>query len=725
MSHRPGDAGFRETRQFIGDALEAGHNSLDESKAKRLLQIYGVPVPPGMVVQNEGAARHAARRIGYPIVMKAVAPDFRHKTETGLVMLDIHDDLGVHAAFSTLRERAGRLFRGVLVEKMIRAERELMVGMKRDRAFGPAVAFGVGGVWTEAFGDIAVAIAPLSDRDAFELMGLIRAHKLLDASRGYPAVDREALTSILKAVGQIALDHPEIAEIDINPLLTENGLPVAADALVILSAPQEQPHRALDVALKEATPSLAPVFSPEAVAIVGASSDPAKWGGSLLRNTLEGEYTGEIYPVNSRGGIMFGLPAYASLDDLPSTPDLVFVAVGAQHVEPVIAQCGRLGIPAAVVIAAGFSEAGREGADLEAGIVRAALDGHVALVGPNCMGVISNECQLHATGFVAAHPHAGGLSVISQSGNVGYKMLKLAEARGAGISKFIGVGNEALVSSVDVLEFLGADPHTDVILMYLEGVKDGRRLMDIARRMTPHKPIVVVRGGMTAFGSHAATSHTGAMAGTAAVREASARQTGAIGTTSPEEGIDLALSLAHLPLPRGRRVAVVTLGGGWGVLAADEVARHELVLAELPPALLEELDHILPSFWSHGNPIDMVTSGDAESILRVLDLVTGCEAVDAVLVLGVVGSPAASRDSVAKGIPPNAEGLHAWDAAYLQQIAYLIDTIDKPVINVSLEPLERSVFPGKGRYHPIVLATPRAGAQVLGQMAWYGAYLRL
>ena len=130
--------------------------------------------------------------------------------------------------------------------------------------------------------------------------------------------------------------------------------------------------------------------------------------------------------------------------------------------------------------------------------MRAALDGHVALVGPNCMGVISSECRLHATGFVAVHPHAGGLSVISQSGNVGYKMLKLADTRGAGISKFVGVGNEALVSSVDVLEFLGADPHTDVILMYLEGVKDGRRLMDIARRTTLQKPIVVVRGGMTA-----------------------------------------------------------------------------------------------------------------------------------------------------------------------------------------------------------------------------------
>jgi acyl-CoA synthetase (NDP forming) len=702
----------------------AGQTALDESEAKSLLRIYGVRVPHGTVAEDEDEARDTAELIGFPVVMKAVAPDFQHKTEAGLVVLSVQDDSAVRRTFSLLKARAGRSFQGVLVEKMVKAEREFMVGMKRDAAFGPAVAFGVGGVWTEAFADIAVAIAPLSDLDAAELMELIRAKKMLGAFRGYPAVDRDRLTDVLQAVGQIALDHPAISEIDINPLLTEKGLPVAADALVILGTGQDGPGSPAEVASERDPADLRPVFAPRAIAIVGASADPAKWGGSLLKNTLEGGYTGEIYPINPRGGEIFGLPVYQSLDEVPLTPDLALVAVAAPQVAGVLAQCGRLGIPAAVVVAAGFSEAGKEGAALEEKMARAADEAGMVLVGPNCMGVISNECRLHATGFVAAHPRSGGLSVISQSGNVGYKMLKLADRRGAGISKFVSVGNEARINSVDVVEYLGTDPHTDAILMYLEGVKDGRRLMDIARRTTPHKPIVVVRGGLTAFGSHAAASHTGAMAGTAAVREASARQTGAMGTTSPDEGLDLALSLTHLPLPRGRRVAVVTLGGGWGVIAADEVARNGLVLADLPPELLAELDEILPPFWSHGNPIDMVTSGDAESIRWVLERVTRSDAVDAVLVLGVVGSPAASRDSVAKGLPPNAEGLYAWDAAFVRLIASLIAACDKPVINVPLEPLDRSVFSGEGCYCPIVLATPKAAAQVLSQMAWYKAYLQ-
>jgi acyl-CoA synthetase (NDP forming) len=714
-------------RKLIVEVIQAGQSALDEAEAKKLLRLYGVAVPAGSVADNEEDARDTAEMLGFPVVIKAVSSCFQHKTEAGLVIVGVRDDAAVRAAFAALRERAGCHFQGVLVERMIKAERELMVGMTRDPAFGPAVAFGVGGVWTEAMGDIAVGIAPLSDNDAIDLMGLVRASKMLGAARGYPAVDRGALVQVLQAVGQIAMDHPEVAEIDINPLMTEKGRPVAADALVILSTDGgagRSTQAQVDTEAYSKRPGLRSVFSPESVAVVGASSDPAKWGGSLLKNIIDGGYAGSVYPINPRGGTMFGLPVFASLEELPAAPDLAIIAVGAPHVEDTIIRCGQLGVHGVVVISAGFSEVGPEGALLEAGLSRAAHHAQIAVVGPNCMGVISNELSLHATGFVSLHPHKGGLSVISQSGNVGYKLLKMADGQGAGIAKFVGVGNQAVINSVDVLEYLSTDPETDVILMYLEGVKDGHRLMEIARRTTSHKPIVVVRGGMTAFGTHAAASHTGAMAGAAAVREASAWQTGAIGTTSPEEGIDIAIALENLPLPKGRRVAIITLGGGWGVLAADEVARNGLVLAELPQPLLNGLNQLLPPFWSHGNPIDLVTSGDAESIEQVVELVTQSESVDAVLVLGVIGSPVTSRYAQAAGIPRNEEGLNPWDAAYLSRVADLIASSGKPVIHVPLEPLERSVFMSNGRYSPVAVSTVRAGAQVVGRMAWYSGYLQ-
>jgi acyl-CoA synthetase (NDP forming) len=713
-----------EARWLIGGALAAERSALDESESKLLARIYGIPVPLGSVVEDEDDAQDTAQMVGFPVAMKAVGPQFQHKTDAGLVVLNVRDDESVRMTYRRLKEKAGTGFQGVLVEKMVAAERELMVGMKRDSAFGPAVAFGVGGVMAEALADVAVAIAPLDDRDVVELMSLIRARKMLGPYRGYPPVDEHQLASVLKAVGQMALDNPEIAEIDINPLLIEKGKPVAADALVILRTPRNNDGAPPRRTVKPAAEALRPVFSPGSVAVVGASADPAKWGGSLLRNIVGGGFSGGVYPINPRGGVLLGREVYPSLRALPLVPDLAFVAVGASQVEDVIKECGACGVPAAVVIAAGFSEAGTDGATLEGTVAQVADDARVTLVGPNTMGLISNECSLHGTGFVAAHPRGGGLSVISQSGNVGFKILRLAEARGAGIAKFIGVGNEARVSSVDVLEYLEADPHTDVVLMYLEGVEDGRRLMDIARRTTRTKPIVVVRGGLTEFGSHAAASHTGAMAGTAAVREASARQTGAMGTTSPEEGVELAIALENLPLPGGPRVAVVTLGGGWGVLAADEIARNGLALAEPPRELLEELNQILPPFWSHGNPFDLVTAGDEGSIKQVLERVTGCAAVDAVLVLGVIGSPAASRDPGEKDVSPSDEGLYPWDEAFLEWVGALMTTWNKPIVNVPLEPLQRAIFPREGPYCPVALPTARAGAQVLGQMAWYSDYLQ-
>ena len=228
------------------------------------------------------------------------------------------------------------------------------------------------------------------------------------------------------------------------------------------------------------------------------------------------------------------------------------------------------------------------------------------------MGLISNETRLHATGFITLHPPQGPLSLVSQSGNLGVQLVKASERREIGLDKFIGVGNEAQVSFIDVLDHLRTDERTDCVLVYIEGIDDGRRFLDVATATAAVKPVVVIRGGLTEAGGKAAASHTGAMAGSAAVYEAAARQAGVITCTATDEALDLAVALANLPLPRGRRVAVVTNGGGAGVLAADEMVRRGLVLPALPPALIEELDEVLPPFWSRSNPLDMVASAGGD-----------------------------------------------------------------------------------------------------------------
>ena len=230
--------------QWIKEALASGKPALDEWQSKALFAAYDIPVPAGVLVRSDIEAAAAAGRIGGRLVMKGIGAEIHHKTEAGLVVLGVEGAEAAAATYLLLAERAVGSLDAVLVEEMIAGSRELMVGMKRDPVFGPAVAFGLGGVLTEALGDVVLAIAPVDDRNAAELPDLIRARRLLGSFRGYPPVDRAALTKMIQAIGQMALDHPEIAEIDANPVLVQGDQPIAADALILLSpapaADQEQ-----------------------------------------------------------------------------------------------------------------------------------------------------------------------------------------------------------------------------------------------------------------------------------------------------------------------------------------------------------------------------------------------------------------------------------------------------------------------------------------------------
>ncbi|NLV71468.1 MAG: hypothetical protein GXY46_02530 [Actinobacteria bacterium] len=705
--------------RLIEDALAAGSSALDEWQSKALFSAYGIPVPKGALVKSALEAASASAEIGGKVVMKGIGAEFHHKTEAGLVVLGVEGSEAVAATYRLLEERGGRGLEAVLVEQMVSSNRELIVGMKRDSTFGPVVAFGVGGVLTEALGDVVLGVAPLSDQEAAEMPDLIKAKRLLDAFRGYPPVDRVALAKIIQAVGQMAIDHPEIAEIDVNPVLVSGSRPVAADALVILSS---------DVVKHKEPSSFVPDFkallAPRSMVLVGASGDVSKWGGSAFKSVLDGGYTGELYAVNPKGGEIFGQTAYTSIEDLPEAPDLALLAVGGHQVAPMLEQCVRRGVKSAIAIAAGFSETGESGAAAEREIARIATEGGVTLMGPNCMGLISNEVSLHAIGFVSLHPPKGTLSFISQSGNMGVTTSNACDRRGIGIDKFASVGNEAQIGAIDIIEYLRDDPNTTCVMTYIEGIDDGRRLMEVARKVTAVKPVVVLRTGLTEYGSKAAASHTGAMAGSAGVWEAAARQCGLVTCTSPDEVVDLGTCMAYLPLRTGRRVAIITQGGGAGVIAADEVARHGLQLAELPAELYESIDPLLPPFWSRQNPLDTVASADAEALSKILAGVIECDAVDAIIVMSVLGIPTSVHGDREVSAHGDFVGLSSLEDALMAQIAELMERTGKPVINVPDSPIRGSVFDYGRRYRPIVLSSARAAALALDRMEWYASYRR-
>ncbi|MBN1630212.1 MAG: acetate--CoA ligase family protein, partial [Thermoleophilia bacterium] len=524
---------------LIRAALASGASALDEWQSKSLFAAYGIPVPQGALVKSEAEAVAAAAQIGGKVVMKGMGSEFHHKTEAGLVVLNVEGPEAVGETYRLLEEQGGSGLEAVLVEQMVSSNRELIVGMKRDAVFGPVVAFGVGGILTEALGDVALGVAPLSDKEAHALPDLIKARKLLGSFRGLPPVDRDALADIIQAIGQLALDHHEIAEIDVNPVLVSGDRPIAADALIILSAEAAKgPERS---AFK---PDLKALLAPQSMALVGASGDVSKWGGSAFKSILDGGYTGRLYAVNPKNGDVFGYKAYMGIEELPEAPDLALLAVGGHQVAPMLEQCAHKGVKAAIAIAAGFSETGASGAEAEREIRRIATDGGVTLMGPNCIGLISNEVSLHAVGFVSLHPPKGALSFVSQSGNMGVTTTNECQRRGIGIDKFASVGNEAQMGAVDILDYLRDDPSTTCVMMYIEGVDDGRRFMDVARKTTAVKPVVVLRTGLTEFGSKAAASHTGAMAGSAGVWEAAARQSGVVTCTSVDDVVDLGTCMA-------------------------------------------------------------------------------------------------------------------------------------------------------------------------------------
>jgi acyl-CoA synthetase (NDP forming) len=728
-------------RALVEDALRTGAPALDEASGKRLFAAYGIPVPDGATANSAEKAVQIAAEIGYPVVMKGSSAQVQHKTDAGLVLLGVRDEGEVRAGYRTLEARAaaaGVTLGGVMVEHMVTGKREFVVGLIRDHLFGPVVMFGLGGIFTEALHDVAFAVAPLNDVDAHELLEQIEARALLGPFRGLPAVDRDALVSVLQAVGKMAADHPEIREIDVNPLLIDGSTPVAVDALIAVGAPVEISTRPpADISRLDA------LVAPRSVAVVGASADTSKWGGMLVANLQLGDFPGPIYLVNLKGGTVLGLRVYASIADLPEAPDLVIVAVHSSVVDGVVEECGRKGVSAVLVVSAGFSEVGPQGRALEEQIVETAEKYGMALVGPNCMGVISSHHKLYGTGFMLLRPQPGGASMVSQSGNLGTQLLVSAERRKGGVGKFIGVGNEAMIDAVDFINYLRTDATTNTIVAYMEGFDDGRRLLDVTRATTLEKPVVVLHGGTTAYGKRAAASHTGAMASSTAVFDAAARQSGMIVTTDPDEFMDLTFALSYMPLPPGKRVAVATLGGGWGVLVSDEIARSGLELAELSPDVIEGLNKVLPPFWSHSNPVDLVATVTPGVPEAVVEMLAASDGIDAVIVMGVVGSMSESRRAV-KEIErlkagfvgtvdeagteveqePAEPELSERDLVFIKQSAALMDLYRKPIANVSFKPISQAVFSVGGRYSAFVLPSPLRAVRILGKMSGYSGYLQ-
>ena len=381
------------------------------------------------------------------------------------------------------------------------------------------------------------------------------------------------------------------------------------------------------------TNSLLPFFQPKGVVIVGASTSPEKLGYGVARNLIASGYPGAVHFVAQKSGTLFERPIHTSLNDIPDPVDLAILIVPPAATPAAIEACGARGIRAATIVTGGFREVGADGAALEQRCLDAARKYGIRLLGPNCIGTLDTHLPLDTTFLQPPMPAPGGISFISHSGAFAAAIIDWARGQGFGFSQIVSLGNQADVNETDVLPEVAQDEHTRVIVLYMEGVSDGRKFVQAAGEVTKNKPVIALKVGRFEAGQKAAASHTGALAGSEAAFDAAFARAGILRADSAEQMFDWARALEDCPLPRGKRMAILTNAGGPGVIAADALETNGLVLSQLAGPSLQALTAALPPSASVHNPVDMLASASPESYAACLKILLQDGNVDGVLVI--------------------------------------------------------------------------------------------
>jgi len=410
------------------------------------------------------------------------------------------------------------------------------------------------------------------------------------------------------------------------------------------------------------------MMNPKSVAVIGVSRDPNKVGHIILQNYIDNGFSGELYPVNKNiapGEKIIGLAAYRSVLEIRRSIDLAVIAVPAPVVPSVLEECGRAKVKTAVVISGGFAEVGN--VELQDKIVEIARKYNIAMLGPNCLGIMdpfSKVDTLFLPTYKLSRPRVGGVSFVTQSGAVGSTILDLIAKEGFGLSKFISYGNAAYVDEVDLLEYLLHDKQTEVIVMYIEGVKRGKELIEIAKKVTKVKPVIVIKAGVTDEGAKAAHSHTASLAGNNEAYDALFKQFGFIKAKDLSELLSFAKIFSSEDLPRGDRVAIVTNGGGTGVLATDAVYLNGLRLAEFSEETKRELRKVMPDIVNIRNPLDLAGDADEKRYSDALSIISKDPNIDMFIVIALFQTPGA-------------------DSSVAEKLIYFKKNIEKPMIVVT------------------------------------------
>ncbi len=607
------------TVREVLDAVRAeGRNALTAPEAKRVCDAYGIPVPGEGLATSAQEAVSLAGQMGYPVVLKIVSPDILHKTEAKGVLVGLGSEDEVSSGYETILQNAKAYkadadITGVQVQQMLPEGQEVLIGAVVNPAFGPVMTFGLGGILVEVLRDVTFRLAPTSAQDAMAMVNGIKTAEVLRGVRGRPGVDQGALADMIRRVSELVTDFPEIAEVDLNPVLATPDGATAVDARFVVDFAPADGATPARYDTQQILATMTKMFHPRGIAVIGASNEQGKIGNSVMRNLVDGGFQGEIYPVNPRADEILGKKAYKDVGALPDDGvDVAVFAIPAKFVADTIAKLGDKGVATAVLIPSGFAEAGSP--ELQQQLVQSAREHGVRFVGPNIYGVYYTPAHMSAA-FTTPYDVQGSVALASQSGGIGMGILGFSRSTNMGVSSIVGLGNKADIDEDDLLTFFEQDENTECVALHMEDLKDGRSFVEVAQRVSKKKPIVVLKAGATPAGAKAAASHTAALAGDDKVYDDILRQAGVVRARSLQELLQFARCLPMIPTPKGENVVIITGAGGSGVLLSDACYLNGLQLMEMPDDLNAAFMQYIPPFGAAGNPVD-ITGGEPPETYR-------------------------------------------------------------------------------------------------------------
>jgi 3-hydroxypropionyl-CoA synthetase (ADP-forming) len=624
-----------EVQKIFNDVFSTNEKVITEELAKKILTEYGVKVPKYALVKSADEAEKKAREVGFPLVAKIVSPQILHKTDVNGVKVGLNSEAAVKETFNDMHGRLSKQYnvKGVLLEKMAAPGAELIVGLQNDPQFGPIIMVGIGGIYTEVFKDVTFRVLPITKEDAVSMMEDLKGKQILKGFRGAPPVSMDALANALVSIGNLGTDMaPYYESIDFNPVIFYEKEYVVVDAKILL---RDDPDLQVISKAQPDSEFMDLFFNAKSVALIGASPEAGKIGNSVLESLVKHEYKGKVYPVNAKGyPEIMGIKAYKSLEDIPDNVDIAVVTVDLKFVPDLLKAASKKGIHNFVVISGGGKELGGERAAIEAQVKELSKQLRIRIIGPNCIGMFNGANRLdcafqgHAR---MVRPKNGDVAFLSQSGTVGIAFMESSDS--FGMSKMISYGNRSDVDEADMIWYLSEDPQTKVIGLYVEGLGDGRKFMNTAKRVIKErsKPIVVFKNGRSARGAKQAVSHTGSLGGSYGVVKGAFDQAGIISVDNYEELTAALKALTWQPVPSGGRVAMVTNGAGPIIAAIDNFERLGLQVAELSDQSKKSLKDHYPPTYVIGNPCDITGSANADDYRFAIQTFIDDPSVDIVM----------------------------------------------------------------------------------------------